>query len=66
MKITERRIVKQEWDETETTKTGWDSFGWQFRGDGHLVEDNWTVVEILNSDKHGNPILGIAEREVEV
>ena len=66
MKVTERRIVMQGWEETGMTKTGWYSFGWQFNGDGHLVEDDWNVVHILQSDKYGNPILGIAEREVDV
>lgn len=66
MKITERRIVIQEWDETGMTETGFYSYGWQFNGDGHLMEDDWTVVSIVHTDKHDNPILGIAEREVEV
>ena len=66
MKITERRIVRQEWYETDTTKTGWDSHGWAFNDDGVIMNNDWTIVNHIHSDKHGNPILGIAEREVEV
>jgi len=64
MKLFERRIVTQDWYETETTKTGWDSHGWVFE-DGMVIGNDWIVVEI-HSDKHGNPFYGVAEREVEV
>jgi len=63
MIITERRIVTQDWYETETTKTGWDSNGWVFNDDCRQVGESWTIVKYLNSDKYGNPTLGIAERE---
>lgn len=66
MKITERRIVEQEWYETECTKTGWDSFGWHFKDDGHtMYENEWAIVQHLDFDKFYNPILGVAEREYE-
>jgi hypothetical protein len=61
--ITERRIVTQEWWETESSKTGWDSHGWSF-ADGHDVDGDWNVVEHITVDKFGNPWRGIAERQV--
>ncbi len=67
MIITERRIVIQEWYETECTKTGWDSHGWEFRDSGHTMDETeWTIVEHLDLDKFYNPILAIAEKEVEI
>lgn len=61
--VTECRIVTQDWYETETTKTGWDSHGWFF-DDGMIMDDSWTVVEHLHFSKFGNPVKSIAEREV--
>lgn len=67
MKITERRIVRQEWYETETTNTGWDSHGWEFLDSGaSALYNKWDIVEHLESDKFGNPILAIAEKETEI
>lgn len=66
MKITERRIVEQEWHETEFTKTGWDSFGWVFKDDYQGLMNGWTIVEHLHIDKFGNSWLGIAEKETEI
>lgn len=67
IKITERRIVKQDWYETQYSKTGWDSHGWIF-DDGTNIESqkDWTVIQHIHSDKFGNPIIGIAEREQEI
>lgn len=67
MIITERRIVRQEWHETEYSKTGWDSHGWCFEDTGDDIElsKGWTVVEHIDSDKFGNPFLGIAEKETD-
>lgn len=62
-KIIERRIVKQDWYETELTKTGWDSNGWYFADDGQDKYLSWVIVQHLKSDKFGNPILGVAEKE---
>ena len=64
-KITEKRIVEQDWYETECTKTGWDSHGWSFKDDGIPMSNNWTIVKHLDSDKFGNPLLAIAEKETE-
>ena len=64
MKITERRIVEQDWYETEYSKTGWDSYGWRFDDGSYNL--GWDVVEIIRSDKYGNPILAIAEKENEI
>ena len=64
MKVTERRLVKQEWYETDTTKTGWDSHGWTF-DDGTQMHDSWTIVYHLTFDKHYNLWVWIAEREVD-
>lgn len=67
MKITERRIVIQYWYETEYSKTGWDSYDWEFKDTGELIEGTgYTVIEVLDSDKFYNPILGIAEKETEI
>lgn len=65
MTITERRIVTQYWHEDNYTKRGWDSHGWRFLDDvGSGIEDyGWTIVEHLELDKFGNPILGVAEKE---
>jgi hypothetical protein len=64
-KVTERRIVTQEWYETEYSKTGWDSHGWVF-DDGRTIGTAWTVVEHIHSDKFGNPFIGVSEREADV
>ena len=65
-KVKERRLVYQDWYETELTKTGWDSnTGWYFR-EGDFMTLDWTIVEILDCDKHYNPLLGIAERKIKV
>ena len=65
MKVTERRIVRQEWYETETTKTGWYSHGWTF-DNGEQMNNDWTIVSHIHLDKFGNPFVGVAEREVDV
>ena len=65
VKVIERRIVTQDWYETEMTKTGWDSHGWIFDS-GHTMENDWTIVEHLYLDKFGNPFKGVAEREIDV
>lgn len=56
----EKRFVVQEWFETETTKTGFDSFGWLFRSDRMGMGDEWEIQEIFDTDKFGNPILAVA------
>jgi hypothetical protein len=66
MKVTERRIVTQDWYETEANKNGWDSHGWFFFDDGKTMGTAWTVVEHIHLDKFGNPFVGVAEREVDV
>ena len=63
-KVIERRIVTQDWYETELTKTGWDSHGWKF-DDGRTMGNAWTIVEHIYLDKFGNPFTGVAEREVD-
>ena len=65
MKITERRLVFQDWYECEDSKTGWDSWDWRFLDSTENIY-SWNVVEILESDKYGNPILGIAEKQTEI
>jgi len=65
MKITERRIVTQDWYETEKTKTGWATHGWVF-SDGRSVGTAWTIVQHIHLNKFGNPFVGVAEREVDV
>lgn len=64
--IIEKRIVKQDWYETDVTKTGWDSFGWTFNDDNLPMPENWIITEYIDSDKFGNPILGIAEKETNI
>lgn len=67
MQVTERRLVIQDWYETELNKNGWDSNGWEFKDSGgSALYNKWNVVEILQSDKYGNPILGVAEKETEI
>lgn len=66
MTIIERRIVIQDWYETECTRTGWDTnTGWYFK-EGDFYNSSWEIVEILDSDKYGNPLIGIAEKETEI
>jgi len=64
-KVVERRVVTQEWYETETTKTGWDSHGWIFE-DGTPIDNTWTVIEHMHVDKFGNPFVGVAERYMNI
>lgn len=67
MKILERRLVIQDWYETESTKTGWDSHGWKFLDDYEYISYmGWAVVDILKTDIHYNPTLAIAEKETEI
>jgi hypothetical protein len=66
MKIIERRIVEQQWFETECTKTGWDSHGWVFKDDYQGITNRWEIVEHLHTDKFGNSWIGIAEKETEI
>jgi hypothetical protein len=66
MKITERRIVEQQWYETEYSKTGWDSHGWVFKDDYQGLVSSWDIVVHLSVDKFGNSWLGIAEKETEI
>ena len=67
MKITERRIVMQDWYEDEESKNGWSEGGWQFRDDSEFInESDWSIVNIIDTDKHYNPILAIAERTIEI
>lgn len=62
MEVTERRVVYQQWYETEYSKTGWDSHGWSF-DDGTSLDSSWIFVESF-FDKFGNPHTGIVERKV--
>lgn len=67
MKIVERRLVIQDWYETEYTKTGWDNHEWQFKDDRNVINpQEWVIISHLDSDKFGNPILAIAEKETEI
>lgn len=67
MIIKERRLVEQQWYETELSKTGWDSHGWVFVDSGaSALYNKWDVVEHLKVNKFGNPTLGIAEKETEI
>lgn len=50
MTITERLLVRQEWYETEYIKNGFNSHGWEF----------------LHFGGFNNPILEIAEREINI
>ncbi len=65
LEITERRLVEQDWYETELSKTGWSSHDWVFKDTRTIMDSSWNVVKILDSDKFGNPLLGIAERSIE-
>lgn len=65
MIVIERRIVFQDWYESEDSKTGWDSWEWRFLDDTENIY-GWSVVEILREDKYSNPTLGIAEKETEI
>lgn len=66
MLIIEKRIVRQEWYETDYSKSGWDSHGWVFKDDGGVVNAEWNIVEHLHSDKFGNPFMGIVEKETNI
>jgi len=59
--VIEKRVVFQEWYETELTKTGWDSHGWRF--DDGFTADGWEISDVIEADKHYNPIIAIAERK---
>jgi hypothetical protein len=66
MDVTERRVVVQEWYETDCSKTGWDSHGWIFKDDRTDMDNSWTVVEHLDTDKHSNPTIAIAEKTTDI
>ncbi|TAG37711.1 MAG: hypothetical protein EAZ31_11215 [Cytophagia bacterium] len=71
MKVTERRLVYQYWHEMGWGGKKWQhSFEWEFEDGEYLEvfsnETSWKIVEILKKDKNGNPVLGIAERVVEI
>jgi len=63
MEINEIRVIIQEWYETNCTKTGWDSNGWIFKDDRLPIDNSWEITKHLDSDKHYNPIVGIAEKK---
>lgn len=64
--IKERRVVYQDWYETEHSKTGWETnVGWYFK-EGDFISPDWEIKEILESDKFGNPILAVAEKDTEI
>jgi hypothetical protein len=65
-KITERRVVAQDWYEDDDSKTGWDSNGWYFFDSLMFMGDDWNVVEILDTDKYDRSILAIVEKETEI
>ena len=64
-KVIERRIVTQDWYETDKNKNGWVSYGWFF-DDGEYMGTDWTIVRHIHIDKFGNPLRAVAEREVDV
>ena len=66
MKVTERRIVEQQWFETEVSKTGWDSHGWVFKYNFQGILSGLEIVQHLHTDKFGNSWLGIAEKETKI
>ena len=67
MIITERRIVEQNWYESEDSKTGWENNGWCFHDTGRSVErTGYEIVQHLESDKFGNTTLGIAEKQTKI
>ncbi len=66
MDVIERRVVTQDWHETDYSKTGWDSYGWRFDDGRYASFEGWDIVQIIHLDKFGNPILAIAERTVSV
>ena len=58
MIITERRVIKQNWHETDENKTGWESYcGWYFKDDENIIDNSWEIVEHLERSKNGNPTL---------
>lgn len=61
--ITEKRIARQDWYETGTTKTGWESHGWHFLEDGLPVGEDWEIEEVLENDKYYNPVLALFTKE---
>lgn len=64
MKTLETRVVYQDWYESDEDKTGWEGYGWQFKDDDTFMnESEWTIIEHLDSDKHYNPILAIAQKD---
>lgn len=67
MKITECRIVMQDWFESEYSKTGWDSYGWRFLDDAEDISYmDWIIVDILKTDNYYNPTLAVAEKETNI
>ncbi len=62
MNRTEIETVYQEWYET---REGFEPLGWYFK-DRTIMDDTWMVNIIMDYDKHGHPIIGMAERSVPV
>jgi hypothetical protein len=58
MIITEKRLIRQEWYETEYSKTGFDTHGWYFNDGDLMCPIEWVIKEHIKSDKFGNRILG--------
>jgi hypothetical protein len=46
----------QDWEEDDTSKTGFSSMGW-FIEDGYPFDEiGYELEEVIETDKHGNPI----------
>ena len=62
LKQLDKIIVIQYWFEDADSKTGWSTDGWIVKDTGNFLEDDWEVIEYLETDKYGNPCVGIAKR----
>lgn len=65
MKTTESVLVVQDWFEDESSKNGYESIGWTFKDTEEIIGDTWNVVSVIDTDKYGHPITGIAQRMID-
>ena len=48
--VNKRIVLSQDWFESEDSKTGWDTIGWN-------EPKGFELEKVLNTDKYGNPTL---------
>jgi hypothetical protein len=52
--ISPRIILIQKWEEDPDDKTGWSTWGWEYKNGNLFDEAGYELEEVLEEDKHGH------------